>query len=178
MICLLTTISVVAFNPAPIAQPNWRYNVKLMIGTALIAGCSLMLQSGGAMATSEPPSCDFSDTNNIQICPQDHVVSFGKACPRGSKKYSCPRPWEMPQAELRCEAFGQVVQCEAWPQSDWVGYQYYFTAISGVTPGYSTTGEFLTGNCVGRGGEVSVTVVHPYGQASTATAMFACWDNQ
>ncbi|AVP99008.1 hypothetical protein C7S18_18305 [Ahniella affigens] len=151
-----------------------------MISSTIILGSSLLMFSGTAPATTQesPPTCDFSDMNNIRICPGDRVVSFAKACPRTSNSYYCPLPWEMPQAELNCEAFGHVVQCEAWPQSDWIGYQYYFTAISGVAPGYSSSGEFLIGNCVGRGGEVSVTVVHPYGQTSTATAMFACWDNQ
>lgn len=152
--------------------------MKLKHITILILSCPLLFTETVWSSTPPPPTCDFSDTASIgPTCPNMKVVTHQKSCPRTSKTYSCFEPFVMPQAELSCESYNSIVQCEAWPQSDSIAYQYVFTPISGVQ-GYYGNGPTMIGDCTGRGGQISVTVTHSSGQTSTETIPFACLRDQ
>lgn len=124
-------------------------------------------------------TCGYSGTEGGQpLCSTPgKVVTYQASCPKSSGQWGCYETWVMPIAEISCDSANGVVQCEAWPQTDEFEYQYQFTPISGVN-GYSASGPEFVGNCTGRTGRVSVTVIHPNGQTSTASAPFPCLQDQ
>ncbi|MBK8286125.1 MAG: hypothetical protein IPK97_15315 [Ahniella sp.] len=136
----------------------------------------------GTTPTPEPPTCDLRASNGQPYCEPAKVVTYTKSCPRssGSPQHACPDVALPPPAEISCTSSNYVVVCDAWPASSNLTYRYVWSILNGVDADYSAD-QFtstLVGNCTGRAGRVSVTVIAPNGLSTTAQAFFACEGNQ
>ncbi len=130
----------------------------------------------------ETPTCDLRASNGIPYCEPAKVVTYTKSCPRSStsRQHTCPDVAVPPPAEIFCTSSNHVVFCDAWPASDNLTYRYVWSILNGVDADYSADqfSSTLVGNCTGRAGRVSVTVIAPNGQSTTAQTFFACEGNQ
>jgi hypothetical protein len=161
---------------------TWSHSVHRFIH---ISGCRSLaavlivglLPISAAHAELPDPRCDVRSTNS-EACLDSGFIGFPKDCPKSGGWGRCDNPVAPPVAELMCEAFGDSVQCEAWPQSNDGEYTYYWTAEHGVSTPFSVAAHDPMGyaECTRHHGVVRVTVVGPTGLSDTETAMVNCND--
>ncbi len=129
----------------------------------------------------DPDTCVVRPTLSCPVALEK--VHFTESCPDDPPtpdgfRFYCAKT--APRAEIVCEGVYNVVVCEAWPQSPEVQYRYFYTVLGGIGPDYSVieSSPMLYGNCSGRTGRVSVTVMAPDGTSSAAQTLFPCLNNQ
>lgn len=118
-------------------------------------------------------TCDVTPPNSVPCEELGGVwVSVpSRSCPNGEFMWICVLPGgAMPPAALECKEVDGVATCEAYPQSRDVTYRYVWSVLEGIRDDYKSD-EFepvISGVCQGGSVAVSVTVIAPNGDASSA----------
>lgn len=118
-------------------------------------------------------TCDVSPPNAApcEVNGGTWVKVPSRSCPNGEFLWICVLPGRtMPPAGLECKEVDGVASCEAYPQSSGMTLRYIWSVLEGIRDDYKSdeSEPVISGVCQGSSVAVSVTVVAPNGDSSSA----------